>query len=208
MAKSGNRPYHHGDLHNACVEAALDLLKENGIEGVTLRGVAEKAGVSRTAPYRHFATKRDLLAACAAHGFRMLEHEVASAVASAGEAPVAQLFAGSHAYARFGAAQPHIYRLMFNGDLADSEYPEIRAAGLAAFRVPIAFLEAAQNAGIVRNTDSRMQAFALWSALHGLVTLHIDSRPTQIVDATDLQANVKGILGILLTGIAVAPVAL
>ncbi len=61
VAATDSRPYHHGDLHNACVRAALELLEAEGLEAVTLRGVAERAGVSRSAPYRHFSDKRALL---------------------------------------------------------------------------------------------------------------------------------------------------
>lgn len=197
------RPYHHGDLRNACITAALELLHVLGINGVTLRSVAEKAGVSHSAPYRHFATKRDLLAACAARGFRMLEYEVTKAASSSGDNPVEQLINGSFAYARFASDHPHHYRLMFGDELADAEYPEIAEAGKLAFGVPILFFEAAQKAGIVRKSDPRIQAFALWSALHGVVNFHIDSRSTQIADASAIDGNLRSILSILLEGLVV-----
>ena len=199
--KQGNNPYHHGDLRGACISVALELLLNQGIQEVTLRHVAKRAGVSHNAPYRHFKTKRDLLGACAAQGFVMLERAVTEAVEAVGANPIEQLFAGSQAYALFGANHPPLYKLMFSSDLSDTEFPEIGSAGTTAFGVPVKFLKAAQATGIVRKADARVQAFTLWSVLHGIVSLNIDSRPTQIVDTDALDANLRGVLAVLLEGL-------
>jgi AcrR family transcriptional regulator len=199
----GGRPYHHGDLRNACVAIALEILQESGKNGITLRTVAERIQVSHSAPYRHFRTKRDLLAACIASGFSMLEKAVTEAVEGAGEGPIDQLFAGSYAYAKFGASHPQLYKLMFGSDLADSDYPDVAKSAAAAFGVSIAFLKAAQEKGIVRKADPWLQAFTLWSALHGIVSLTIDSPPTRIVDLGALESNVRCVLDILLEGLAI-----
>src|SRR3712207_4087171 len=66
------RPYHHGDLRRALLDASLDLLRTSGPEALTLRGVARAAGVSQTAPYRHFADRAALVAGVAEDGFRRL----------------------------------------------------------------------------------------------------------------------------------------
>nr|MDP9179551.1 TetR/AcrR family transcriptional regulator [Gemmatimonadota bacterium] len=66
------RPYHHGDLRQALVDAAIELLRKSGPEALTLRGAARAAGVSQAAPYRHFKDRRALVAAVADDGFRRL----------------------------------------------------------------------------------------------------------------------------------------
>ena len=201
--ESNSRSYHHGNLRSACIAGALEILQDRGKDKITLRGVAEKAKVSHSAPYRHFKTKQDLLAACIASGFGLLEKAVTDSVEGAGGDPIHQLFAGSYAYAKFGASHPQLYRLMFGGDLADSNYPDIAKAASAAFSVPVAFLEAAQAKGIVRKSDSWLQAFTLWSALHGIVNLNIDGPRTQIVESASLETNIKNVLVILLEGLAI-----
>ena len=90
MNQSAPTRYHHGDLGNACIAAALDLIRHEGIEAVTLRAVAQRIGVSRSAPYRHFIDKRALLAACAERGFRDL---VGAAEAVLARHPVVDLAA-------------------------------------------------------------------------------------------------------------------
>jgi AcrR family transcriptional regulator len=203
----GNRgsTYHHGDLRNACIKAALELIEGEGVPAVTLRAVAERVGVSRSAPYRHFKDKRALLAACTAHGFRLMERKIREAADAEGGDPMAQFHAGCLAYARFGAEHPRLYPLLFSGDLSDGEYPELAAAGSDAFQVPIDLLTAAQEAGVVKRSDPRLQAFALWSTLHGVVNLHIDSRPNEVFDSSALEENIRSIIGVLWEGLAATP---
>src|SRR5664279_5896837 len=79
MAKtqSHERPYHHGDLRRAIVKAALEILHETQSLEFSLRDLARRAGVSHNAPYKHFADKRELLAAVSAAGFEMLTKRMA-----------------------------------------------------------------------------------------------------------------------------------
>ncbi len=80
------RPYHHGNLRTTLLDAADAVLAERGVQGITLRDVARSAGVSHAAPYHHFASLEELLAAVAERGFRVLGEAMASAVAVAGAA--------------------------------------------------------------------------------------------------------------------------
>jgi AcrR family transcriptional regulator len=79
-APAVERPYHHGDLRRAIVEAALDLLRETQSAEFSLRELARRAGVSHNAPYKHFAEKRDLLAAVSAAGFDMLTRRMTAQI--------------------------------------------------------------------------------------------------------------------------------
>src|SRR5215208_7687586 len=73
------RPYHHGNLRRALLDEALTTIRHEGVEGLTLREIGARVGVSRTALYRHFSDKRALLAAVATEGFRMLRQQLVSA---------------------------------------------------------------------------------------------------------------------------------
>jgi AcrR family transcriptional regulator len=108
--------YHHGDLHAALVKAAAVEIERGGYESLSLRELAESVGVSRTAPYRHFADRRALLAAVALDGFERLTAIYRRAMGS-GKNPRDRLAAAGRGYLRFAAERPQMFRLMFVSDL-------------------------------------------------------------------------------------------
>jgi AcrR family transcriptional regulator len=108
--------YHHGDLHAALVNAAAVEIERGGYESLSLRELAESVGVSRTAPYRHFADRRALLAAVALDGFERLTAIYRRAMGS-GNNPRDRLAAAGRGYLRFAAERPQMFRLMFVSDL-------------------------------------------------------------------------------------------
>ena len=108
--------YHHGDLHAALVKAAAAQIERGGYESLSLRELAETVGVSRTAPYRHFADRRALLAAVALDGFERLTAIYRRAMGS-GKNPRDRLAAAGRGYLRFAAERPQMFRLMFVSDL-------------------------------------------------------------------------------------------
>src|ERR1700681_4846784 len=114
------RPYHHGDLRRAIVTAALDILSETQSLEFSLRELARRAGVSHNVPYKHFADKRELLAAVSAAGFEALTKRMGRETTGHDSAR-AQLFAALRAYIRHGVENPALYRLMFGGYLSGSD---------------------------------------------------------------------------------------
>src|SRR6478672_9368201 len=122
--------YHHGDLKRALTEAALELVKEKGPKGFTLREVARRAGVSAAAPYRHFADKSQLLAAVATQGFVQL-HETLTATAAKTTDLHAQVIAMGRTYVRWAITHADYYQVMFGSELDKSDNPELltRAPG-------------------------------------------------------------------------------
>src|SRR5262245_33257043 len=113
---SQDPPYHHGDLPRAVVKAALEILRETQSLEFSARELARRAGVSHNAPYKHFADKRELLAAVSAAGFEVLTKRMAREIAGVSDAR-AQLFALLRAYIAHGVENPALYRLMFEGYL-------------------------------------------------------------------------------------------
>lgn len=209
------RSYHHGDLRNACVRSALELLEEGGLDAITLRAVAERAGVSRSAPYRHFPTKRALLAAAAAAGFRHMNAAIIEARDGTGDDPRARLTAGCIAYARFGVGHSHLYRLMFAGDFCEgplfdhrtpveeSEFPELIEAGNEAYDSLVEGLAEAQAQGALRAREPRSQALAIWAMMHGVMSLYLDNRTGYgHHEAAALEGVLQGVLAIAFEGLA------
>jgi AcrR family transcriptional regulator len=111
-----NTPYHHGDLANALVAAALKVVETDGADALSLRDVAASLGVSRAAPYRHFADRDALLAVVAAQGFEALADVYEAARTSAGEGP-ARMRKAMRDYMHFAWSRPGLHRLMFESDL-------------------------------------------------------------------------------------------
>jgi AcrR family transcriptional regulator len=113
---SGDSAYHHGDLRAALLRAAAAEIERGGYENLSLRELAASLGVSRGAPYRHFADRRALLAALATAGFDQLT-SIYRKVTAAGKNPQARLTASGRAYFAFAAERPQLFRLMFASDL-------------------------------------------------------------------------------------------
>ncbi|MFE2407523.1 TetR/AcrR family transcriptional regulator [Kitasatospora sp. NPDC059408] len=160
--------YHHGDLRTACLHAARELLEEDGSAALSLRAVARRAGVSATAPYRHFADRDALLSAVAAQGYR----ELGTRLTAAHPAPrdPEDLAAVAAAYVRFAIERPALFRAMF-AEPCDPENTE-RAAATAAMHDYVA--------AIVRDTfpaaDCEAMSTAVWALVHGLAFLHLDGK--------------------------------
>ena len=178
---SHERPYHHGDLRRAIVKAALEILRETQSLEFSLRELARRAGVSHNAPYKHFADKRELLAAVSAAGFEMLTKRMARAIAGRGNARD-QLFAMLRAYIDHGVDNPALYRLMFGGYLTgpNDGRPAIELAEAEKTKTVLAGLIVAGGLGRAIADTPRNERkiagaiLACWSLVHGLTLLLAD----------------------------------
>ena len=125
--------YHHGDLRNALVNIGVAMLAEEGVEALSLRGLARRAGVSHNAPYQHFADKDALLAAIAEQGFGLLADAIESSQTDAGTDSFRErLIAAGQGYVRFAIEHPHHFRLMF-GPQTHADYGSLSTAARASF---------------------------------------------------------------------------
>ena len=157
------RPYHHGDLKNALLDAARAILEEESLAELSLRDVARRAGVSHAAPYRHFPNHEALLAELAIEGFAELRAEIVAAAArpNAESDRVADLGA---AYMRFVARRPALTRLMFGPQLPNRDaFP---ALGKAADAVGEEIGNALHDSAL---------GLAVWASVHGLAMLILEN---------------------------------
>jgi AcrR family transcriptional regulator len=168
--------YHHGDLRRALIDQALRTIDKLGVEGLTLRGVGDALGVSRTALYRHFSDKQALVAAVAREGFRTLRLALVDAWERKGRGR-AGFEAMGEAYLQFAVAHPAHYRVMF-GRFVESgaRDPELIEEAKAAFQALVDALVEQQREGHVRADDPLMLARFVWSVTHGVAMLVIDGQ--------------------------------
>ena len=166
--------YHHGDLRRALLLEAVRTIQAEGAAALTLRGVGDRLGVSRTALYRHFADKQALLDEVAAEGFRMLREALREAWGRCGRAGFDEM---GLAYVRFAATHPSHYRVMF-GSVPERSEPHPHGEGsddsTDAFQVLVDAIVAEQAAGRMRREDPQALALYIWATVHGVAMLALD----------------------------------
>jgi AcrR family transcriptional regulator len=170
--KGGPRGYHHGNLKEALVRAALALIAEKGPAGFTFAEAARWAGVSPAAPYRHFRDRDALLADVALRGFDQFEQVLARAW-DAGRPDVLTSFERlGRAYLEFARTEPAYYSAMFEAGIPLDTNPELRLAGERAFAVLRSAAEKliATMPGPVR-PPALMVALHVWAMSHGIAAL-------------------------------------
>lgn len=194
--------YHHGNLREALIAAAIQILVEEGISALSLREVARRAGVSQSAPYRHFADKEAVLAAVAAAGFRALACAMSQAAAGA-ESPARRVMALGRGYVSFGTQHPCLLRLMFSAEIANkSAYPELQAAGQTAYGLIRDAIAAYLAQAKATPIDPGVATVAAWALVHGLATLLIDRQiGCEMSAAPNEEALIEAVTAILVNGL-------
>ena len=177
--------YHHGDLRRALVEEALRTIQSEGVSGLTLRGVGETLGVSRTALYRHFKDKSGLLAEVAREGFRTFRLELIDAWERGGRGSQGLEDMGM-AYVRFAVANPSHYRVMFGGFVVGTPDAALLTEATGAFQVLVDAIIWLQQHGLMRDDDPLQLAGYIWSVVHGIAMLVIDGQFGPQADAAML----------------------
>jgi AcrR family transcriptional regulator len=174
--------YHHGDLRAALLEAALDIITERGPQSLTIREVARKAGVSHTAPYRHFANKDDLIVAVVKQGFELMSQTMQDKKSAAEPDPISQFAASGTAYVDFALQHPAYYRVMYSGDLLTSTGQHtLQHTSAETFSELVSDVKTCQELGIIRTGNPTLQALSLLCTIHGFVTMAIDNRVSSLL---------------------------
>ena len=166
--------YHHGALKETLLAEALHDLETEGLEGVSLRRLAESAGVSKTAPYRHFADKRELLVAIAADGFRLLAEKLESAPQEENGDTLEGIRSLFRAYMGFARERPALYKLMISRLGYELHSEACRLNSERALGCLVRAVQAAQAAGWRSDKEGMALVLSLWASVHGWATLIID----------------------------------
>jgi AcrR family transcriptional regulator len=164
--------YHHGDLRQALIDAALHLIERRGPERFTLREAARLVGVTHTAPYRHFPDKSALLAAVALEGVTGMREAMIAATGDVTD-PLARLEALGVAYVSYAVSHPSHFRVMY-GTSFDAILPELADAKRQTLVLLLEVVGACQAAGALPASSPQPVAVACWSMVHGLATLLIE----------------------------------
>jgi len=179
------------------------MIEEKGLAGLSLREVARAAGVSHTAPYRHFQDKADLLAAIAQKGFEQLTDNASAAANRHPGDPQKQFVAASVQYILFGVRHPRMAHLLFGGVINMRTAPRaLKEASWAAFQLVETIINRGKEAGLFKNRDTMELAVTTWSGIHGLAQLISGGYLTRLA-ATEQQVQTLGklVCELILTGI-------
>jgi AcrR family transcriptional regulator len=167
-AATENKPYHHGDLRRALLDAAEKVLERDGPGGLSLRAVAREAGVSPAAPYHHFKDKEELMLAVGRAGFAQLNAVLAEAANAAPELSdrLAEL---GLAYVEFAQAHPATYTVMYDCARRVDAMPDSEDHDKSGFAMVKSAIKEA--AGEISEVDAHLAAIAAWCAVHGLAEM-------------------------------------
>lgn len=175
MAKRG---YHHGNLRQALVEAALDLVRDKGPTGFTLSEAAKKAGVTPAAVYRHFAGREDLIAEAARQGYEVFADLMQFAYDSGQPSALAAFEATGRAYLAFARRYPGHYIAMFESGISVNRTPELAAVAQRARDVlEKAATDLSQHIPPEKRPPAAMFSAHIWAMSHGVVELFARNSP-------------------------------
>lgn len=184
MSTSTNSPYHHGNLRQALLEAALIILEKEGEAGLGLRDLARAVGVSAAAPYRHFDSRAALLEALAVTGFQRFSAAMEAVAAGNPADPMAAM---GKTYVLFALSNANLFRLMFSPQLKRDGRPGLRIAADAAF-------DTLRHVVGGDMQTCRIKALAAWAKVHGLSILLLDGQ-IALRAGEDTEALIAEIIG-------------
>jgi AcrR family transcriptional regulator len=169
---TSSRGYHHGNLKEALIRAALELIAQKGPAGFTFAEAARWAGVSPAAPYRHFRDREELVADVARRGFDEFEKALAAAWDGGRPEPSGAFDRLGKAYLAFAKREPAYYSAMFEAGIPLDSQPDLKDAGDRAFAV---LRQATEQLVATMPAGSRppvlMMALHIWSLAHGIASL-------------------------------------
>ncbi len=169
--------YHHGDLRETLLVVATKMLQETGIKEVSLRKLASRVGVSRTAPYHHFKDKNALLCGLAEKGFEQLQQINKCGYEDEQLTVKEHFYRFIHDYVQFANNNPELYELMFGRTIwkDESSTQELRNLAYPCFQYQVAMTQEWQKQGLFNVDDNALRASqVLWGTVHGIAKLFID----------------------------------
>jgi AcrR family transcriptional regulator len=199
--KSASGPYHHGNLHEALLDAVGEIIAEKGVGGLSLREAARRAGVSHGAPAHHFGDKLGMLTAYSTRGMELFGQRMRAAAAEA-DTPNDKIAAIGLAYLTFAMDEPDYFNVMFRSEMQRADDEQFHTASSSCFDVLSQIAEelneanGAESAATDRpdpmpigpkgGADAKAIAIRAWSMVHGLATLWLDGAIAHIWDGDDV----------------------
>lgn len=183
------------DLRRTLLNASLDLIQSEGLEGFSMREVARRAGVSHQAPYHHFTDREAILAEMVGDGFLRLRDDMLHGLDGVKD-PAARLTSIGKTYVAFALEHPALFKLMFRSEMVRQERHEIaQSCAMSAFDVLVDVVNDVAGERGERETPSPL-VLASWSLAHGLATLLIEGKLDQHCGGTraEREAAVEAIL--------------
>lgn len=168
----GRESYHHGNLRQALIDAGLAIVTERGLDALSLRACAARAGVSHAAPAHHFGSLQGLLSELAAIAFRRFHAVIAEEQAGCAQSPEERLRAAARGYLRFATGQPDLFRLMFSARRLDWSLPELLDASAAAYAQLADTVRPFQRDG--SEAEGLRLRILVWSTVHGYAHLLLE----------------------------------
>jgi AcrR family transcriptional regulator len=166
------KKYHHGDLKNALIEAGVEILSGEGVPGLSLRKVAQKAGVSHAAPYAHFNDKQALIAAISTEGHKKIYERVKQVLEEYPDEPLRQFIETAWVYVMFGLDKPDHFRITFSGAVEkERDYPALVEMTSKNFALVRQLVVRCQAAEILVEGEPDLVAVGVWGLVHGFVSL-------------------------------------
>lgn len=187
------KTYHHGNLKEALITAGLEILSEKGMDGLSLRNVAKKVGVSRAAPYNHFPNKQAMLAAISTAGHKLLYQTLLDAFERSKRSSTDIIIEIAWSYLQFALDDPSRFKLMFSGALEEErehpEFIEISQKNISLLEEIIVFC---QSKGQLPEGKVENIAIKLWSLVHGFTYLVLEDQfPREYMEAQNLKEILK-----------------
>ncbi len=194
------RSYHHGNLAEALVNSALEIIGSEGLGSLSLRALARHAGVSPAAPYRHFASRNALLEAIATQGFRIRSAHMRMAKEAAGSDPMARLLEVGVAFVLFAHEHASHYAVMTSAPLIEeSQDSELANAAAESMGILLQAMRDGQEAGRIASGDLKVLAAAAWASVHGLASLIASGQLRQLrIESENLEELTRRITGAML----------
>lgn len=195
--------YHHGNLRRVLIDAALEIISEQGSDDVSLRQIAKRANVSHAAPYRHFKDKTAILAAVAKEGFEMMLRQTEERIARSRGDELEHFAICGLSYIDFALNYPSHYRVMFGTRTENSYYCDaFTPESMPSFQLLCDKIRICREKGLLKNGDIREMTLAAWSIVHGFAMLRIDHHlPDRGMDAKQFNDLKRAVVTTLYLGL-------